>query len=253
MNDRIRALMSPQPADHPLVIGHRGLAWSYPENTLPSYDAAVAARADMVELDFHPTVDSHLVCVHDTTLARYLDPHLDRDLMYRPVVSYTLDELRRLDVGTWKDKRFAGTTVPALDEVLDKYSRACVLLIERKAGTPEQTLEALQRRDAVEHVVVQSFDWVYLAHLHALAPTLALAALGSGAVEGRIDTLRATGATAAHWNDQLRAADVAAIHAAGLPLWLYTLNSELAWRGALAMQIDGIATDRCDEARAFLA
>lgn len=249
MNEQVQELLSIRPPGKPLIIGHRGLAWSYPENTRPSFEAAIAGKADMVELDFRPTVDGHLVCIHDATLKRYLDPVLHPDLQSRPVASYLLEELLRLDLATWKHPQFAGVTVPTLDEILGSYSRQCVLLLERKDGTPEQTLELLQRHDALERVIVQSFDWQYLSDLHRLAPTLALVALGGGMFTGQIDALRDTGASALHWNDLLSAADVAMLHDAEFPVWVYTLNSELAWRGAAAMGIDGITTDRCDTAR----
>jgi glycerophosphoryl diester phosphodiesterase len=48
------------PAGRPLVIGHRGAPAEAPENTLEAFAAAVAAGADLVELD----VDEGLVVGH---------------------------------------------------------------------------------------------------------------------------------------------------------------------------------------------
>ncbi len=233
------------------MIAHRGLSSLYPENTLASFEAAIAAKADMIELDFQTTLDMSLVCVHDATMKRYLDPVRCRPgLADRPVSSYTLAQIRELDVGAWKDPRFEGVVVPTLDEALD-CCRNSVLLIERKSGTPEQTLAVLDRHAAVERVILHSFDLDYLKAMHAIAPGLALVALG-GDVFGsppNLEVCRSVGAVAIHWNDGLCQADVDLLHAEGFPVWVYTLNSELAWRGAVELGLDGITTDRCDVIR----
>lgn len=53
----------------PLIIGHRGLPGLYPEETLPSYKAAVAAGADSLEEDLHLTRDCVLVARHNPWLS----------------------------------------------------------------------------------------------------------------------------------------------------------------------------------------
>lgn len=244
----------------PLVIAHRGLAWSYPENTIPSYQAAVDAGADLVELDFHSTTDGVLVCVHDDTMGRYLEKNSAAELGHRFVNSFTWDELRHLDVGASKSPPFTGTRVPALSEVLDLFLSSGshrpmpALLIEQKEGTAEQTIELLRRHHALRRVLVQSFDWDYLTRLHALAPEITLVALGEQPVTPQcIREILDTGAKAAHWHEQIRRSEVDALHEAGLSVWAYTLNSELAVRGAAEMGIDGITTDRCDLARQVLS
>jgi glycerophosphoryl diester phosphodiesterase len=259
MNTNLENLTAIRPG-HPLIIAHRGIAWSYPENTMPSYHAAIEAGADLVELDFHPTADGVLACVHDDTVGRCLDKTAAAELRGRRVTSFTWDELRRLDVGIWKGPPFAGTRVPALSEVLDLFLSCAsdqptpTLLIEQKEGMAEQTVELLRRHDALERVIVQSFHWDYLTRLHVLAPNLALAALGGKPVTPEcIREIINTGARTAHWHDQIRSSEIDALHAAGLSVWTYTLNSELAHRGAALMGIDGIATDRCDLARQVLA
>ena len=253
MNEQIRHLISQHP-DRPLVIGHRGLAWSHPENTQPSFDAAIAAGADMVELDFQVTADGALACVHDVTLKRYVPESLhDHDLPARTISSYTLAQLREFDLGAWKHPKFAGTHVMTLDEVLETYRGRGVFLLERKSGTPQQVLDVLTKHNAIEHVVLQAYDLPFLKQIHAMSPSLAIAALGEGDFTNRLDAFKATGAQAIHWGATLRRDEVASIHAAGLALWMYTLNTELTWRGAQALGIDGITTDRCDEIRGVIA
>ena len=190
----------------PLLIAHRGLSWSFPENTLPSYQAAITARADLVELDFRPTSDGILVCAHDPTIGRYIGKDAPPELRARPFSSFTLSQLRQFDLGSWKSPDFAGTPIPTLAQVLELFfnhpAPAPILLLEHKEGTPQQTLALLQQYHALEQVIVQSFDWGFLTEIHTLAPTLPLAALGSQPLTPqRIVQLQATGASLVHWHE----------------------------------------------------
>src|SRR5882762_4302594 len=65
----LKLIASPRP----LVIGHRGYCQFAPENTLPSFKLAVAAGADLVELDYHHTKDGQLIVIHDPDLDRTTD------------------------------------------------------------------------------------------------------------------------------------------------------------------------------------
>lgn len=51
----------------PLVIGHRGFAGRYPENSLAAVKAAVEAGVDGVEVDIRPCREGVWVCHHDRT------------------------------------------------------------------------------------------------------------------------------------------------------------------------------------------
>ncbi len=53
----------------PIIIGHRGLPGLYPEETLPSYEAAAAAGADSLEEDLHLSRDCVLVARHNPWLS----------------------------------------------------------------------------------------------------------------------------------------------------------------------------------------
>ena len=47
------------------VHGHRGAMAVRPENTLPSFQEAIRAGADFIELDVYATRDDVLVVAHD--------------------------------------------------------------------------------------------------------------------------------------------------------------------------------------------
>ena len=53
-----------------LVIGHRGAAARFPENTLAAFDYAVGLGVDAIEFDIRITRDGVVVVIHDPTLDR---------------------------------------------------------------------------------------------------------------------------------------------------------------------------------------
>src|SRR3954454_640472 len=53
-----------------LVIAHRGNSSVAPENTLPAFQSALDAKADLVELDYYHSADGVPVVMHDATLDR---------------------------------------------------------------------------------------------------------------------------------------------------------------------------------------
>src|SRR5580658_5704005 len=54
----------------PRIFGHRGSAGTHPENTVPSFQAAIDLGARYLETDVHMTRDGEIVVSHDPDLAR---------------------------------------------------------------------------------------------------------------------------------------------------------------------------------------
>ncbi len=93
------------------VCAHRGAMDTHPENTIPAFRAAVEAGAQMIEFDAWLTKDNQMVVMHDATV--------DRTTNGKGKISgFTLDEIKRLDAGSWKSPEFAGAKVPTPEEVL---------------------------------------------------------------------------------------------------------------------------------------
>jgi glycerophosphoryl diester phosphodiesterase len=139
----------------PLAIGHRGCAGEVPENTLASFARGAADGAVVIETDVHLSRDRVPVLLHDDDVARVTDGSgAVRDL--------SLAEIQRLDAGhrfTAADGstpyRGAGLRIPSLAEALDalpgmrfnlELKEDCpeiserVLAVIRKAGREELTL-----------------------------------------------------------------------------------------------------------------
>jgi len=116
------------------VVAHRGASGYAPEHTMASYQLAIEMGADFVEQDLAVTRDGVLICLHDPTLERTTNveavfPDRSTTLNGKRVWlanDFTLAEIKRLDAGSWFDKRFAAEKVPTFDEA--------VALVRGKAG-----------------------------------------------------------------------------------------------------------------------
>src|ERR1043166_9352530 len=95
----------------PLVIGHRGYCQFAPENTLPSFKLAMAAGADLVELDYHHTKDGKLIVIHDGELDCTTDATNRWAHRRIKVSTRTAAEILSLDAGSWFDAKYAGTKI----------------------------------------------------------------------------------------------------------------------------------------------
>ena len=95
------ALAAPAPDAHNawmerrvLNIAHRGGAIEAPENTLFAYEQALAAGADVLEMDVYITADDEIVVLHDDTVDRTTNGS-------GSVGDLTLEELKDLDAAYW--------------------------------------------------------------------------------------------------------------------------------------------------------
>ncbi|NQY11814.1 MAG: glycerophosphodiester phosphodiesterase [Flavobacteriales bacterium] len=85
-----------------IVIAHRGMPYHCPESTLPSYILAREIGADYLEADIQRTKDGVLVVFHDDDLKRTTNVvSVFPNRANEPISSFTLEELQKLDVGSW--------------------------------------------------------------------------------------------------------------------------------------------------------
>lgn len=114
-------------ADLPLLVAHRGASHAAPENTLASFKLAWEEGADGIEGDFYLSKDGEVVCIHDADTKRVAGTKL-------MVKESTWAELSKLDVGSWKDPKYAGERIPLLKEVLDVLPAGKRFFLEIKDG-----------------------------------------------------------------------------------------------------------------------
>lgn len=100
------------------IIAHRGARSLAPENTLVAAWKAHDVGADMWETDVAITADDQLVLMHDDAMMRTTDvAHKFPDRVPSPFSTYTLDEIRSLDAGSWfeRDDPFGQIAAGAVD------------------------------------------------------------------------------------------------------------------------------------------
>lgn len=142
---------------HIPVLGHRGICAKYPENTLPSFAAALDLGVDLIEFDVNMTKDGQLVVIHDNTIDRTCD-HAGA------VRDYTLAQLKTFNFSSKFAPGFAPTQIPTLREVLElvkEKSDTVLLNVEIKDKTHEVvdlTVAMLHAYDLAERSVIACFD-----------------------------------------------------------------------------------------------
>jgi glycerophosphoryl diester phosphodiesterase len=242
----------------PLVIAHRGYSSFAPENSLPSFKLALAAGADLVELDYHHSKDGVPIVIHDAELDRTTDATNKLGQAHIKVGALDAAEIQKFEAGSWFDRSFAGTRILTLGEALDFIQKSGVTLIERKAGPPGKLAEILKERDLVNRLVVQSFDWEFLQQFHALLPDQVIGVLGppSRLPDGTkppkeqkdltpnwLEQAIKLGANIIVWSKELSPESIKNAHARGLKVWIYTIDDPQLATAFLDLGADGIITN----------
>jgi glycerophosphoryl diester phosphodiesterase len=128
-----------------LVHGEMGAGGMFPGNTLPSFESAIAAGADAIEMDMQVTKDNVIVISHDPILH---PPYCQGPQPDAVIHELTLAEIRQWDCGAARTPGFPrqkivpGTRMPTLDEVFALAPKGKFLFnIETKITPHRFTLE----------------------------------------------------------------------------------------------------------------
>ncbi|SEG42780.1 glycerophosphoryl diester phosphodiesterase [Nonomuraea solani] len=248
-------LIAPANAATAVNVAHRGASAYAPENTIAAFDLAGSQGADMFELDVQETKDHELVLMHDTTLARTTNAEqVFPGLSPWNVGDLTLAQIRKLDAGSWLSGTYDDERVPTLGEALSEMSGSGMgLLLEVKAPNLYPGIEARVATELRRHsswlspgrLVVQSFDWGSMREFHRRLPDVPIGLLGTPST-GELPAL-------AKYADQinppygtLTAAYVRRVHALGMKVLTWTVDSPATMRRLLGYGVDGIITNRPD-------
>jgi glycerophosphoryl diester phosphodiesterase len=235
----------------PLLIGHRGYPAKFPENTLAAFEGAMQAGCDMIELDVTLSRDRKVVVIHDDTLDRTTNGK-------GPVLERTLEEIKRLDAGSWFAPRFSAERIPELSEVMELTAGRCMLNIEIKqsafeAGYPidaieHQVVTLVRASGAMDRVIISSFDKRILERIAAMDAPPAIAYISDHGVDKRVlDMLVAMKAFSWHPSFKALTRDqVDMLHTAGLKVFPWTINTRAEAEKVLALGVDGLI---CNELR----
>jgi glycerophosphoryl diester phosphodiesterase len=249
----VLALIPLEPAAFAVeIVGHRGAAHDAPENTLPSLKLGLEQHADAVEIDIYLTKDGKIVVMHDNNTKRTagVDKRIDQQ---------TLAELRKLDAGRWKGKQWAGTRIPTLEEVLAIIPAGKRLFIEIKCG-PEVLPElqaVLDGSGKRGRVAIIGFGFDVVAQAKKRFPEIPVywlygfsgaeeIAYGNPSLSDLISRAKAAGLDGLDLNYEgpFGKEFVEQLAAAGMKLYVYTVDDPAEARRLAAMGLTGITTNR---------
>lgn len=239
--------------DHPgpIPLAHRGFNRDGWENSLPAFQAAIDLGYRYLETDVHATSDGVLVAFHDESLDR------------------VTDGTGRIPSMPWaqvSQARIAGLEeIPRLEVMLHSWPHARFNIDIKSAGAIAPLVRVIERARAHHRVCITSFsDSRRREALRRLTkPVVTSAGQASTAL------FRAATTTPANWRERavaaaLRDADglqvpvafrgipvvteetVAAAHAAGRFVHVWTINDPGEMHRLLDLGVDGLVSDRAD-------
>ena len=158
--------------DSPLIMAHRGLKTNSPENTISSYNEAIAAGFDALELDILQTKDGELICSHNFDLERESNGiGLAQHTNYK--------KLKNIQTGVYTHPQNT-QTIARLQDVLDEIPKNIFLNIEIKTHSlfdlsASKTLGKLFKRSGIQHsFMVSSFNPVVVAYFRLFFPNISI-------------------------------------------------------------------------------
>jgi len=225
------------------IIGHRGAAGSYPENTRVSILGAIKLGVRWIEVDVQPSLDGQLVVCHDHKINRCSNGKGRVD-------SFSLSELKTFDFGTWFSHEFKDEPILTLHELLIIAAEHQIgLNIEVKVDKHQiepivVSLKTELERGLVsaENLVLSSFSHEVMRALHRVCSDYRLGVISERYNDKTQHLLQHIGAYSCHLNyKNLKQAHIDALHDNGQQVWCYTVNH--ADKFALLPQVDAIFTD----------
>lgn len=230
-------------------IAHRGSSYRAPENTLAAFRLGWQ-ESITCELDVRCSGDGQLVVLHDETALRTTG----MDLV---AARATLAQLQSLDAGAWKGAEWLGERIPSLGEALAAMPPDRRLLIEIKGGPAmiPELARVVHASGRGADVALQGFDLATcVAAKSALPgrPVYLLAWLGKSRRDAPKAWARALAAVRHHGLDglgvnaapALNRRSIEEVHASGLVLNIWTIDSVATARRLMRLGVDGLITNR---------
>jgi glycerophosphoryl diester phosphodiesterase len=244
--------------DQPMPIGiaHRGGSEEAPENTVEAFGAAIALGLRNLETDAQVTRDGVVVAFHNPRL----DDTTDRT---GTIAEHSIAEIETADAGYCFSTdggqsfpfRGRGVRIPRFEELLLRWPTAYILVEPKVDPCVEPLVAVIDKLDAWERVVFESFSDRRLARVRALSRGRACTSMGTranvvahiAALWGRMPRQGADFVEVPVRRGPLpgvTAGFLRAAHRVGLPVHVWTVNKESTMRELLELGVDGIISDR---------
>lgn len=235
-----------------IIIAHRGESFDAPENTMAAINLAWERGAKTVEIDVHLSQDNEVVVIHDYNTKRLAGVN-------KKVKHQSLDELKKLDIGSWKDIQWKGEQIPSISEVLNSMPEEKKLIIEikteaeiipflqkemEKSELKTEQIEligfdlktmALTKKAFPDHKVLWLLDLDYYWYAKVLKPS----------IKKSIRKAKKHGLNGLNvWaGNLLEKKMIQQVHEAELLLYCWTVNDIPKAKNLMDWGIDGITTD----------
>ena len=225
------------------MIAHRGLSGLEKENTCSAFVAAGNRESYYgIETDVHRTADGRFVIFHDDNTARvWVDSLI--------IENSSFETLRKLQLTDIDGKRGrSDLLIPTLEEYIGicrKYEKHCVLELKNqfKAGDIYKLLAAIDKLGYLEHVTFISFQLKNLIYLRRRYPEQPAQYLLHAWDEGSLDTLKKYNLGLDIRYTSLTGEIVERVHAAGLEVNCWTVNTKEDGEALVKLGVDYITTN----------
>ena len=222
------------------ITAHRGASIKYPENTMAAFRGAKKLGADWIELDVQQTKDKQIVVSHDTNLNRVTGVNKD-------IIDMNYSEIKKLDAGSFFNKKFKGEKIPLLKEVLEFAKKNNIRLnIELKPTGKEknfekQVVDLIKEYNFEDRCVVTSQVYNVLKKIKKYDKDIKTVYVMSIAI-GKITDAKYADAFSIEATN-VTETQVSRVHNAGKELYAWTVNKEESINKMIDMNVDNIITD----------
>ena len=220
------------------VVAHRGLSSLVIENTEAAFVAAGECTYYAIEGDVRRTGDGQFVMCHDDTLQRLTGREIAvestplAELLAVPILSPTGEELHLCTLETYIS-------------VCRAYGKEAFLELKSSFTEEEiaQIVAIIEERDYLDNVTFISFYYGNLEAVRRLSPTQSVQYLCGSVDEGEIERLIRDSVDLSIEHDSVTKELVDRIHAAGLAIGCWTVDSPQTAERLVALGVDYITTN----------
>lgn len=225
------------------TIAHRGLSGLEKENTCAAFVAAGNRESYFgIETDVHRTADGQFVIIHDDNTARVgVDSLIVENSSFE-----TLRKLRLTDIDGERGRN--DLCIPTLAEyigICKKYEKQCVLELKNqfKAADVYKIVAAIEKLGYLEHVTFISFQLKNLVYLRRRYPEQSAQYLLDAWDDKSLEPLKKYNLGLDIRYTSLTKEIVDQVHAAGLEVNCWTVNTKEAGETLAGMGVDYITTN----------
>jgi glycerophosphoryl diester phosphodiesterase len=231
-----------------IITAHRGASGMAPENTLAAIKKAMELGADWSEVDVHLSKDGEVILLHDESMSRTANRK-------GKVWEFTLEELKKLDAGSWYSPLYAGEPLPTLREVIRLVKGRMKLNIEIKisgseADIVEKVLDIIQQEGFSRDCLITSFDRETVESVLKIAPQLKTGLIL--AMRNSDNILDGAWKVLSCHHAVIDKDFIDKAHKAGREIHAWTVNSKEMMRQLIEIGVDGIITNYPDRLKEIL-